>query len=127
MRERQSMLAQSLHQLHQQGYRNMRAHDLPGYEEPGELLVPVLNVHTRPDIVADGLEGRGNSIWAVVEVSSGLGELSCGRRWRTLAHWAQEQGGTFLIFVHSEDRERAMTIAEYWHLSGECLVPLTRH
>ncbi|MGA7801946.1 MAG: hypothetical protein WCC36_14155 [Gammaproteobacteria bacterium] len=126
LRERQGLLDQSLQHLREQGFRNMRAHDVAGCDEPEELLIPVLNVHAQPDITAEPPDGRGAAL-AVVEVSSGLGEESCGRRWQVLAQWADDHGGTFMVFVHPEDRERAQDIAHHWHLSGDLVQPLTRH
>ena len=126
IKERQALLDQGLEMLREQGFRNMRAHDVPGCEEPEELLIPILNVHARPDITAEPAAGDGAAL-AVVEVSSGLGEESCGRRWQVLARWAEEHGGTFLIFVHPEDAQRAQAIAEHWHLPAELVTSLTRH
>ncbi|MGA7801948.1 MAG: hypothetical protein WCC36_14165 [Gammaproteobacteria bacterium] len=126
LQERKALLDQGLEKLREQGFRNMRAHDVPGCEEPEELLIPVLNVHARPDITAEPADGNGAAL-AVVEVSSGLGEESCGRRWQVLAHWAQEHGGTFRIFVHPEDQQRAQAIAEQWHLPVELVTSLARH
>ncbi|HKK14315.1 MAG TPA: hypothetical protein VKA14_06600 [Gammaproteobacteria bacterium] len=126
LQERQAMLGKALQYLQEQGCAELSAHDASGYQEPRELLIPVLNVHAQPDIMGCAGQNKAPAL-AVVEVSTDLGEESCGRRWQVLSGWAHDHEGTFTIFVHPEDRDRASAIAQHWHLDDQCVVPLNRN
>jgi hypothetical protein len=80
-REREALLSDAVSILKNEGYQPMAVQDLAGFQEPEELVIPILNVHMRPDIIASG-KPDDESIVGVVEVSTDLGEESCGRRWQ---------------------------------------------
>lgn len=124
-RERETLLSDAIGILKTQGYQPMAVQDLAGYKEPDELVIPVLNVHMRPDIVASG-RPDDEQILGVVEVSTDLGEESCGRRWQAFNAWAHEHHSHMQVFVHPEDLRRATEIAEYWHMTPDFLIPVRR-
>jgi hypothetical protein len=122
LRERQAMIAAALRVLRDEGCGDFCASELPGFEEPADVLIPVLNVRVRPDVTA---HRNGRMCIGFAEVSSDLGEEACGRRWQALADWARARGGRLYVFVHPEDHARAVAIARHWHVAPECIVPLT--
>ena len=124
-REREALLRDSVDILKIQGNQEVEAHDLPGYREPDELMIPVLNVPMQPDIMASHPQHTGPTI-GVVEVSTDLGEESCGRRWQAFALWAKNHDGHLHIFVHPEDHQRTTEIAQYWHVDPGIIVPVAR-
>lgn len=124
-REREALLNDAVSILKNEGYQPMAVQDLAGFQEPEELVIPILNVHMRPDIIASG-KPDDESIVGVVEVSTDLGEESCGRRWQAFNAWAQEHHSHMQVFVHPEDLRRATEIAEYWHLEPNFFVPVMR-
>jgi len=120
-REREALLSGAVGILKTQGYQPLAVQDLAGYKEPEELAIPVLNVHMRPDIFASNLEKDGMML-GVVEVSTDLGEESCGRRWQAFSAWANDHNTRMQVFVHPEDLRRATEIAEYWHMTPDFFV-----
>lgn len=124
-REREALLRDAIDILKIQGNQDLAVQDLAGYQEPGELNIPVLNVHMRPDIFASNRENDG-LLLGVVEVSSDLGEGSCGRRWQAFSTWTNIHHSRMHIFVHPEDLRRATEIAQYWHVDPDSIVPVTR-
>ena len=124
-RERETLLKDAVDLLKTRGTQDFSVHDLAGYKEPDELNIPVLNCHMRPDIFASDRE-RDELIVGVVEVSTGLGEESCGRRWQAFSTWANNHHGRMHVFVHPEDLRRATEIAQYWHIAPDFIVPVTR-
>lgn len=123
-REREAMLEESLTRLRREGYERFGVHELPGYTEPPQLTIPVLNVQMRPDIYAtrDDLPPA----LAVVEPTTDLGEELCGRRWQALQAWAQAHAACLHVYVHPEDEDRALAIAAHWHLDRALIEPLPR-
>lgn len=124
-REREALLSDAVGILKTQGYQALAVQDLAGYKEPDELLIPVLNIHMRPDILAANQEKDGLML-GVVEVSTDLGEESCGRRWQAFSAWANDHNMRMQVFVHPEDLRRATEIAEYWHMTPDFFVPVRR-
>ncbi len=123
-RERETMLHDTMDVLKSRGFGHFDVHDLPGFSEPRELTIPVLNVHLRPDILAT--DDQGHTLLAMVEPSTDLGEESCGRRWQMIENWAQGHNAELHVFVHPEDENRAAAIARAWHLSDEIVETLPR-
>ncbi len=123
MRERAAMLADAVARLGKEGYQEFEVDDLEGYQDPEEIYAPRTNVPIRPDIVARGEPG---ALYAVAEVSSVLSDELWGRRWRSLYDWACEHGAAFAIYVHPEDRERGVRLAEHWKVDPGCVVALER-
>ena len=124
-REREALLSDAVNVLKTKGYQPFAVQDLAGYQEPDDLLIPVLNVHMRPDIFASGM-GNDEMMLGVVEVSTDLGEESCGRRWQAFSAWAHDHQSRMQVFVHPEDLKRATEIAEHWHLTPDFFVPVKR-
>lgn len=124
-REREALLRDVVDILKTQGNEDLAVQDLAGYKEPEELHIPVLNVHMRPDISASNQEKDG-LILGVVEVSTDLGEESCGRRWKAISAWANNHNSRMQVFVHPEDLRRATEIAQYWHVDPDSIVPVRR-
>ncbi len=124
-REREALLSDVASNLKTQGYQTLSIQDLAGYKEPDEILIPVLNVHMRPDIFASSLD-KDELMLGVVEVSTDLGEESCGRRWQAFSAWADGHNARMQVFVHPEDLRRATEIAEYWHMTPDFFVPVNR-
>ncbi|MDR3390847.1 MAG: hypothetical protein P4L77_03845 [Sulfuriferula sp.] len=124
-RERESLLSDAIGILETQGFQSFAVQDLAGYQEPAELVIPVLNVHMRPDIFAMDMDGD-ERLLGVVEVSTDLGEESCGRRWQAFNAWAHDHHTQMQVFVHPEDLARATEIAAQWHLEPDFFVPVKR-
>jgi hypothetical protein len=124
-REREALLRESISILESEGSREFSVHDLAGYPEPEELIIPVLNVPMLPDIVASNTDHSATTL-AIVEVSTDLGEESCGRRWQSFARWAGEHNARLAIFVHPEDAQRAREIADHWHVDNKNVVTVPR-
>lgn len=124
-REREALLRDAVEQMKIEGYRTLAVQDLDGYAEPAEVLIPILNVHMQPDIMAANQEGD-DPLLGLVEVSTDLGEEMCGRRWQAFDAWAKSHHGMMRVFVHPEDMPRAMAIAQSWHMQPDFLVPLQR-
>lgn len=124
-REREALLRDAVDILKIEGNRDFFVQDLAGYKEPDELNIPVLNVHMRPDIFAANQMGD-SQILGIIEVSSNLGEKSCGRRWKALIAWAHKHNSRMQVFVHPEDLRRATDIAQYWHVNPEFIIPVRR-
>jgi len=123
--ERENMLQSGVETLKTMGNVEFSVHGLAGFPEPAELAVPVLNIHVQADIQARQPDTGGETL-AVVEVSSGLGEESCGRRWQELEAWAQQHDAQVMVFVHPEDQTRAQEIARAWHVPPAYIVSLQR-
>ncbi len=123
--ERENMLQSGVKTLKTMGNAEFSVHDLTGFREPDELAIPVLNIHLQPDIQAKP-PGIGSETLALVEVSSDLGEESCGRRWQALGAWAQQHDAQVMVFVHAEDQTRAQEIARAWHVPTAYIVTLPR-
>ncbi|MDX5333709.1 MAG: hypothetical protein LPK58_06650 [Gammaproteobacteria bacterium] len=123
-RERETMLQDTMSLLKTRGYGHFDVHELPGFAEPREVTIPVLNVHMRPDIHAR--DDQGHELLAVIEPSTDLGEEACGRRWQMLESWAQGHNAEVHVFVHPEDERRAGEIARLWHLDTSMIEPLPR-
>ncbi|BBP00985.1 hypothetical protein [Sulfuriferula nivalis] len=123
--EREALLSDAVGILKTHGYKSVAAQDLAGYQEPDELLIPVLNVHMRPDIFASS-EMEDGMILGVVEVSTDLGEESCGRRWQAFNAWANDHHTRMQVYVHPEDLNRATEIAKHWHMVPDFLVSVKR-
>lgn len=123
-RERETMLQDTMDLLKSRGFAHFAVHDLPGFSEPRELTIPVLNVHLRPDILATDDQGR--TMLAMIEPSTDLGEESCGRRWQMIESWAQGHNADLHVFVHPEDERRAIDIAQAWHLGDGIVETLPR-
>lgn len=123
--ERENMLESGIETLKTMGNEAFSVQDLAGFREPDEFIVPVLNTHVRPDIQARRLD-TGNETLALVEVSSDLGEESCGRRWQALEAWARLHDAQMMVFVHPEDQTRAFEIAHAWHVPADYIVALPR-
>lgn len=126
MKERVSMLSDSLDILAQEGYRILAAQDFAGYPDPEQVLVHVLNTHVQPDILARR-EDNEDPINVFVEVSTALSGDDCGRRWQAMADWSREHHGRLLVFVHPEDEPYAREIAAHWHVDPGCVRGLARH
>lgn len=124
-REREALLSDAVGALENQGYHTLAVHDLAGYKEPDMLVIPVLNVHMQPDIFALNQE-KGGLMLGVVEVSTDLGEESCGRRWQAFSAWADNHNARMRVFVHPEDLNRATEIARYWHMPPDFFEPVRR-
>lgn len=124
-RERETLLHDAVELMKTQGYRDLAVQDLDGYQDPLEVLIPILNVHMQPDIIAHNQEGD-DTLLGLVEVSTDLGEELCGRRWQAFDAWARNHHGMIRVFVHPEDLPRATEIAHYWHLQPDFLVPVER-
>lgn len=120
--ERDKLLRECLRLLQLDGYKAFKVHGHPGYRAPESVLIPVWNVRAVPDIVAVG--DRQKPLVAYVEVSSALGEESCGRRWQALAQWAATRDTRVLVVVHVEDLARARRIAAHWHFDPSILRPV---
>ncbi|HUW28238.1 MAG TPA: hypothetical protein VMV97_06490 [Sulfuriferula sp.] len=123
--ERENMLQSGVETLKTMGNAEFAVHDLAGFREPDELAIPILNIHLQPDIQARQ-PGSGGETLALVEVSSDLGEESCGRRWQALEAWAQQHDAQVVVFVHPEDQARAQKIAQAWHVPTAYIVALPR-
>lgn len=123
--ERENMLQSGVETLKIMGNAEFAVHDLAGFREPDELAIPVLNIHLQPDIQARQ-PGTQSETLALVEVSSDLGEESCGRRWQALEAWAQQHDAQVMVFVHPEDQTRAQEIARAWHVPSTHIVALPR-
>lgn len=126
MREREAMLMQAAEVLLQDGHTGIHLNDTEGYPEPEIRTINVLNIHLQPDLEALFPNQAGPTI-ASIEVSSDLGEESCGRRWQALNSWAKDHEGRYRIFIHPEDQQRAREIARIWQLDENLLEPLFRH
>ena len=124
-REREALLKDAVNILKIQGNQNLAVQDLADYKEPDELNIPVWNVYMRPDIFASNRD-KDEMVLGVVEVSSDLGEESCGRRWQAFSTWAHNHNSRMQIFVHPEDLNRATDIARYWHVDPSSIVPVAR-
>ncbi len=124
-REREALLSDAVELMQGQGYRDLTVQDLGGYQDPAELLIPILNVHMQPDIVATNRDGD-DQLLGLVEVSTDLGEELCGRRWQAFDSWAKSHHGMMRVFVHPEDLARAEEIARLWHMQPDFLIPLER-
>jgi hypothetical protein len=124
-REREALLEASMRILSQQGFERFEARELPGYDDPEPLAIPVLNIHLTPDLRA--VHASGDLILGVVEPESDLGEEACGRRWQGLMAWAERHDARFNVFVHQENRVRAQDIARHWHLAETIIQPVPRH
>ncbi len=124
-REREALLKDAIDMLEMLGNHDLTAQDLAGYNEPDELNIPVLNVHMRPDICASNQNNDG-MVLGVVEVSTDLGEESCGRRWQAFSTWANSHNSRLQVFVHPEDVHRATEIAQYWHVDPDSIIPVKR-
>lgn len=123
-RERENMLHDSMNVLKNRGFSHFDVRELPGFEEPRSLQIPVLNIPMKPDIYATSL--RGDTALIVVEPSTDLGEEACGRRWQALMAWASAHHAQVHVFVHPEDQHRAADIAQFWHLDPELVEALPR-
>ncbi|WP_413437899.1 hypothetical protein ACFDAU_15995 [Sulfuriferula sp. GW1] len=123
--ERINMLKSGIETLKTMGNDEFAVQDLAGFREPDELIVPVLNTHVQPDIQAKQPD-TGSETLAVVEVSSDLGDESCGRRWQALEAWALLHDAQMMVFVHPEDQTRALGIARAWHVPDDYIVTLPR-
>ena len=123
-RERETMLQDTMDVLKSRGFGHFDVRELPGFNEPKEVTIPVLNVHMRPDIFATDDQGR--TMLVMVEPSTDLGEESCGRRWQMLETWAQGHNADLHVFVHPEDERRAGEIARQWHLNDDIIETLPR-
>lgn len=121
-RERENLLRSTLQHLETMGYTEFSVRDLQGHPEPPALIIPVLNAPMQPDILAT--QASGQMLAAVVEVSTDLGEESCGRRWQAFIAWANAQQAEFIIVVHQDELNRAEAIAQHWHVEAGRLVPL---
>lgn len=124
-REREALLSDAVELMKRQGFHDLAVQDLGGYKDPAELLIPILNVHMQPDIVATNQDGD-DQLLGLVEVSTDLGEELCGRRWQAFDAWAKHHHGMMRVFVHPEDLARAEEIARLWHLQPDFLIPLER-
>lgn len=121
-RERESLLRSALQYLATKGHTEFSVRDLAGYNEPPALIIPVLNSPMQPDILS--AHPSGKALAAVVEVSTDLGEESCGRRWQAFIAWAKAQQSDFIVVIHQDEIARAQAIAQHWHVDSACLVPL---
>ncbi len=121
-RERENLLRCTLQHLKNKGYTEFAVRDLEGYPEPPALVIPVLNSPMQPDILAT--QASGLTLATVVEVSTDLGEESCGRRWQAFIAWATGQQSEFIVVVHQDELNRAQAIARHWHVDLARLVPL---
>lgn len=124
-RERESLLQGSVSILRQKGAAKLAVHDLPGFDDPPEIIIPVLNVPMQPDIWGTA-EDESSPVLGVVEVSSDLSEDDCGRRWQAFSSWARDHNASVAVFVHPEDEKRAEQIARQWHVEGLDIVPVPR-
>lgn len=122
-REREVLLRRALEYLSSRGYTEFQVRDLADFQDPPNLIIPVLNAPMQPDIIAR--QGEAQRLAAVVEVSTDLGEESCGRRWQAFLAWAVAQNSEFVVFVHQDEMERAKAIAGHWHVDVTRLIPLT--
>lgn len=122
--EREALLKNSAHFLRSRGLQTLRVHDLAGYEEPPEHLIPVLNVPMQADLEATDVEGSHCTL-GLVEVASDLGDEACGRRWQALGRWAEDHRAELLVFVGSENSARARAIAQAWHLDPRLIVEVS--
>ncbi|HDP88734.1 MAG TPA: hypothetical protein ENN42_02080, partial [Thioalkalivibrio sp.] len=120
----ETMLQDTMALLKSRGFGRFDVHELPGFDEPREVTIPVLNVHMRPDIWAS--DDQGHVVLAMVSPSTDLGEEACGRRWQMLESWAQGHNAEVHVFVHPEDERRASDIARLWHLEGNIVETLPR-
>ena len=121
-RERENLLRSALQHLKTLSFTEFSVRDLQGHPEPPALIIPVLNAPMQPDILAT--QASGQMLAAVVEVSTDLGEESCGRRWQAFIAWANAQQAEFIIVVHQDELNRAEAIAQHWHVETGRLVPL---
>ena len=119
--EREALLKNSARFLEERGLQTLRIHDLAGYEEPPEHLIPVLNVPMRADLEATDADGAHCTV-GLVEVASDLGDEACGRRWQALGCWAEDHRAELLVFVRAECSARARAIAQSWHLDPRLIV-----
>ena len=120
-REREALLESSARFLKERGLPRLRIHDLAGYEEPPDHLIPVLNVAMRADLEATDTGGACRTL-GLVEVASDLGDEACGRRWQALGRWAEDHRAELLVFVSAEHTARARAIARAWHLDPGLIV-----
>lgn len=124
-KEKESLLSDAVGILQERGTRDLAVHDLAGYPEPEELVIPVLNTPMQPDI--EGIrEEDGCPTLGLVEVSTDLGDEACGRRWQAFADWVSRHQGQLVIFVHPEDEGRATEIALHWHVNPALIVAVPR-
>lgn len=123
--EREALLKSGARYLRSRGQLALYIRDLAGFEEPPEHLIPVLNIPMRADLEAVDTEGSHCTL-GVVEVASDLGEEACGRRWQALGRWAEDHRAELLVFVHTENSERARAIARAWHLDPHLIVEVPR-
>ena len=121
-RERENLLRSTLQHLKTIGYTEFSVRDLQGHPEPPALIIPVLNAPMQPDILATRTSDQ--LLAAVVEVSTDLGEESCGRRWQGFVAWANAKKAEFIIVIHQDELDRAKLIAQHWHVETDRLVPL---
>lgn len=124
--ERVCLLENVVTLLKKQGSHDFAVHDLPNYDEPERLIIPVLNVPMQPDIIAHHPQLQGPVI-ALVEVSTDLGDEACGRRWQAFHDWARTHDGRLMVFVHPEDQPRAAEIARHWHIDLASIVTVPRN
>ncbi len=122
-REREGLLKNSARFLKERGLPSLRVHDLAGYEEPPDHLIPVLNVAMRADLEATDTSGACRTL-GLVEVASNLGDEACGRRWQALWRWAEDHRAELLVFVGEEYSARARAIARAWHLDPRLIVEI---
>lgn len=123
--ERILLLEDAVALLEKEHAAELRVHDLAGYGEPDPVIIPVLNVPMQPDIIAH-VAGSDETVVALVEVSSSLGDEACGRRWQAFSNWAKDHHGSLRVFVHPEDQARAEAIARHWHIDIDHVVPVQR-
>ena len=122
--EREAMLYSAVDQFRHAGHPVRAVHGLRGFKEPPKLQIPVWNAPMRPDIYAE--DSDGHPILGLVEVSTALGEESCGRRWQAFSLWDEHHTGRLCIFVHPEDRRRAERIANHWGVARHNIHVLER-
>ncbi len=97
-----------------------------GYPDPQEGLVHVINAPVHPDVTATRTGDTG-PLTAFVEVSTALSDDNVGRRWQYLWSWTHDHDGEMMVFVHPEDRDRALAIARHWRIDPGCIRSLARH
>ncbi|MEJ2479225.1 MAG: hypothetical protein P8Y78_03435 [Acidihalobacter sp.] len=124
-RERETMLADAVAHLRDQGYEHFAADGLRGYDTPDERRVPGGNVPLRVDVLAQA-EGKP-TLHALAETSSVISDPLWGRRWQAFARLAEMPGDNrCLILVHPEDVALARARAAEWKLSESLIQGLER-
>lgn len=123
--ERETLLQNAFECLLERGHGDIHIADFKEFEQPRPCKISVLNVVVQPDLEAQKPDQIGPTV-ASVEVSSDLGDESCGRRWQALSRWAKEHNGQYLIFIHPEDQNRAQAIAQLWEVDADHFVSLPR-